>query len=216
MTYSRTLVVLAKSIKNRNFCIAGKDTETHNWVRPVKDCPFSGEELCNLSDRSDPINVLDVVKMTFIEKIPEIFQPENELVDMNVKWSYLGNIQIEDLGTLIDGKQNTFLNQIKNRYIPKSLIESLNLQNSLQLIRITNSNDAKIIYQLAYSQKYYKPKLQFIYKEIQYTLPITDPIISISSRRRKPKILEDAYITIGVGGEFRNSHYIYVVMLREI
>ena len=94
MTYSRTLVVLAKSIKKGDFCIAGKNIETYDWIRPVKDCPFSGEELCNLSNTTDQLKVFDVVEMTFIEKVPEVYQPENELVDMNVKWRYLDDFQI--------------------------------------------------------------------------------------------------------------------------
>ena len=53
MTYSKTLVVLAKSIKRGNFCIAGKDMADFSWVRPVKDTPYSNNELCNFSNRSN-------------------------------------------------------------------------------------------------------------------------------------------------------------------
>lgn len=216
MTYSRTLVVLAKSIKKRNFCIAGKNTETYDWVRPVKGTPFTGEELCNLSNRSDQIKVFDVVEMTFIKEVPEVFQPENELVDMNTKWRYLGDFQIRDLDTIIDRNQYDLLDQVKDRIIHKANICSLNLQTSLQLIKISNSNDAKIIYQLEFNKKYFKPKLHFNHKGISYTLPITDPTIPISYQRKKSKSLENAYVAIGIGEEYLNAHYIFVIMLREI
>ena len=196
--------------------IAGKNTETYEWVRPVKDTPFTGEELCNLSNLTDPVKIFDVVEMSFIKKVPKAFQPENELVDMNLKWRYLEDFQLGDLDTLIDRNQNDLLNQVRNRSIHKDEINSLNLQTSLQLIKISNSNDAKIIYQPEYNQRYYKPRLQFDYKGITYTLPITDPNIKISYQRRKPKILENAYITIGIGEEYRHNHYILVVMLKEI
>jgi len=217
MTYSRTLVVLAKSIKKGGFCIAGKDIETNNWVRPVKDTPFTGTELCNLSNRTDPIEIFDIVEMTFIKQNPKVYQPENELVDMNVKGRYLEEFQIGHLETLIDGNQKDFLDLVKNRSIHKDNIKGLNLQNSLQLIRISNSNDARIIYyQPDINQNYFKPRLKFNYKGFSYNLPITVPTIPNLNRRIEPKILENAYITIGIGEEYRKNHYILVVMLKEI
>ncbi len=216
MTYSKKLVVLAKSIKHGAFCIAGKDIESYNWVRPVKDTPFKEEELCNLSNHTVPIKIFDVVEMTFIKENPLVFQPENELVDMNVEWKYLGEFQIGDLNILIDGENNDLLDQIKDHSIHKNNIKQLNLQNSLQLIRITNSNNARIIYKLDSSQRYYKPTLKLDHRGISYTLPITDPTIPLSYKRRETKNLENAYVTIGIGEEYMNNHYIFVVMLTQL
>jgi len=216
MTYSKTLVVLAKSKKKRALCIAGKETMTTNWVRPVKGNPFTSDELCNLANRTDPIKILDIVEMTFIEESPEVHQPENELVDMSVKWRYLGEFQVEHLEKFIDRNKNDFLDQIKNRCIHKNNIEGLNLQNSLQLIRITNSNDARIIYKQNFFHTNYKPRLRFNYRGILYNLPITDLTIPKSNRRIEPRIIENGYITIGIGEEFNNNHYLLVVMLKEI
>ena len=33
----KTIVILAKSIKHQHFCIAGKDLETRQWIRPVSN-----------------------------------------------------------------------------------------------------------------------------------------------------------------------------------
>ncbi len=214
MTYSKTLIVLAKSIKKRGFCIAGKEIETHKWVRPVKESPFSNDECDNLSNQNRPIKVLDIVEMTFIEKSPKNYQPENEKVDMNVRWRLMNNFQIENLDSLID--KYDFLDLIKNSQFHKFTLNSLKLQSSLQLIKLSKTNSAKIIYQLAYNQKYYRPKLQFNYKGISYTLPITDPTIPNSNQRKTPRNLENAYITIGIGEKFNNNHYILVVFLKEI
>ncbi|KKL79645.1 hypothetical protein LCGC14_2012720, partial [marine sediment metagenome] len=168
MTYSKTLVVLAKSAKKRNFCIAGKNIETNEWVRPVKGSPFTGDELCNLSNRTDAINVFDIVEMTFLKESPEVHQPENELVDMNINWRYLGEFQSENLDTLIDGDQNDFIHLVKYSSIHKANIRSLNLPNSLQFIRITNSNEARIIYQLNFYGTSYTPRLIFNYRGMSY------------------------------------------------
>lgn len=216
MTYSKTLIVLAISTKHLGFCIAGKDIETNNWVRPVKGTSFKREELCNLLHQTDPIKIFDIVEMTFKKETPEDHQPENELVDMNVKWKYLGEFQIRHLDKLIDIDQNDFLNLIQSRSINNYKIKTLNLQNSLRLIKLTKSNDARMIYQIAFNQKEYKPRLDFNYKGINYNLPITDPTIPKSDQKLNPRILENAYITIGIGEEFEYSHYILVVMLKEI
>lgn len=216
MSYSKRLVILAKSIKFGNFCIAGKDIKTNNWVRPVKKNAFNGKELSNFSNHDDPIKIFEVVEMTFINKTPEIYQPENEKVDMKVKWNYLGELEIGNLDPLIDRDKNDFLDKIKANSINKSRIQSLNLKNSLQLIKISKTNDAKIIYQLDYSQKYYKPRLLFNYKGIAYNLPITASNIPILKQKRTLKTIKEGYITIGIGGEFKKSYYIFVVMLEEI
>ncbi len=216
MAYSRTLIVLAKSTKHRGFCIAGKDFKTSKWVRPVKDNPFTGDELCNLSNRTDPIKTLDIIEMTFIKENPEVHQPENELVDLNVKWRYLGEFQVGHLDKLIDGDQNDLLQLVKKNYIQKYQIKNLNLQNSLQLIEISNSNHARIIYRLGFFGNIYKPRLIFDYKGNSYDLPIKDPTVPELKQRKEPLILENAYITIGIGEEFNYKHYILVVMLKEI
>lgn len=39
----KTIVVLAKSIKHGKYCVAGKDINSNEWVRPVLD--RSGAEL---------------------------------------------------------------------------------------------------------------------------------------------------------------------------
>ena len=218
MTYSKELIILAKSIKKGGFCIAGKNLNNYEWVRPVKDSPFSTNDLCNSLNHNYPIEVFSIVEMTFIRKNPKKYQPENEIVDMNLEWNYSGEFNIANLDDLIDGNETDFLDKIRNNRIPANLINKLNLKNSLQLIKITKSNGAKVIYQEVnyYGRDYYKPRFKFNYKGISYDLAMTVPNIQNSNSFILPRTIENAYITIGIGEKYRRNHYILVVMLTEI
>lgn len=218
MTYSKELIILAKSIKKGGFCIASKNLNNYEWVRPVKDSPFSTNDLCNSHNYNYPIEVFSIVEMTFIRKNPKKYQPENEIVDMNLEWNYLGEFNIANLDALIDEKETDFLDKIKNNQIPANLINKLNLKNSLQLIKITKSNGARVFYKEVnyYGRDYYKPRLKFNYKGISYDLAMTVPNIQNSNSFILPRTIENAYITIGIGEKFRRNHYILVVMLTEI
>ena len=214
MTYTKRLIILAKSIKHQRFCIAGKDYETHDWIRPVKNLPFTHEECRNFSGSRRSIQVFDFVEMTFIERSPKNYQPENEIVDMNVEWRLIGHFTIENLNSLVDSYD--VLELIQDNVFDSDILPSLNLQNSLQLIRISEENNAQIYYKQDFSGAYYKPRLLFNYKELEYDLPITDPIIPLESSSITPRTLRNAYITIGIGEPYRDQHYFFVVMLREI
>ena len=216
MPYSRRLVILAKSRKRGRICIAGIDMDARNWIRPVKNTPFTSNELCNLSNHTDPIKILDIIEMTFIAETPEDHQPENEFVDMNVEWRYLGEFPIEDLENLAEENPYDLVDAVRYKSISANDIAGLDLQNSLQLIRITNSSEARIIYQYNSFQSLYKPRLTFNHRGIHYILPITDITFPDLNSRRDPAILRNAWITIGIGENYKGDHYLLVVMLKDI
>ena len=80
--YTRNLVILANSVKYSGHCIAGKDLDTGEWIRPIKNHPgpFSNSDLENLFGNPEGPSLLTCVKIPFNEKIPLYCQPENELI----------------------------------------------------------------------------------------------------------------------------------------
>jgi len=190
--------------------------DTYNWIRPVKNTPFTSNELCNLSNHTGPIKILDIIEMTFIEENPEVHQPENEFVDMNVEWRYLGEFPFENLENLVEENPYDFVDVVQDNSISANDIAALNLQNSLQLIRITNSNEARIIFRYNSFQSLYKPRLMFNHRGIPYNLPIKDVTLPDLNRGKDPTILRNAWITIGIGENFEGKHYLLVVMLKDI
>ncbi|HUU76890.1 MAG TPA: hypothetical protein VMX55_01000 [candidate division Zixibacteria bacterium] len=216
MTYLKTLIILAKSKKKGRYCIAGKNLADGNWVRPVKSSPFTSYELKNISNLTRELETLDILKMSFKEKSPQIHQPENEQVDMDIEWSFINKYPIDKLDKIVDGNNNDFLNIIRDINLHKDKLKKISLHNSLQLIKLTSDNEAKLFYSYDQIRDYFKPRLKFKYKGVDYSLPITDPDIGLAYEPRESKSIRNAYITIGIGEEFNQYHYILVVMFKEI
>lgn len=96
----KEIIVLAKSSKHSEYCIAGIDTTTGEWVRPVSD-NISSEgavplEQITYQDGSE-LQVLDIVSIQFIKPVPTKSQPENYLYDPDHCWVKTGHATIEEV-----------------------------------------------------------------------------------------------------------------------
>lgn len=75
----KQICIMTKSLKDRDYCVAGIDLERGSWVRLVstKDGGAFPKELFD----DNGIEVLDVVKVDLKEHTPYKTQVENWLVD---------------------------------------------------------------------------------------------------------------------------------------
>lgn len=164
------IVVLAKSIKNHGFCVAGKSTRTHQWIRPVST-PEGGELTvhqtlaCFTNSRGEycryPCKPLQKIRMTFLRDTPLDYQRENYLIDENVDWIQNYKITESELEPYLDDPidlwgQDDYILQGQN---PEG--------NSLYLIRVQDLR----LYRNIYNQR----KASFFYNQIFYDLSCTDP-----------------------------------------
>lgn len=83
----KKIVILAKSIKNGHFCIAGKDLTTGEWIRPVSDKDGSAitreqSKLTFQGASAEPLDctVFHNVEIDFLQHSPLDFQPENYVI----------------------------------------------------------------------------------------------------------------------------------------
>ena len=77
----RKLVILAESAKYNNFCVAGIDIDTGEWIRPISE-KTELEEAVPLDDLKYPdgsrVELLDVVEIKFSDRSANNpIQPEN-------------------------------------------------------------------------------------------------------------------------------------------
>lgn len=80
----KQVAILTKSFKHNNYCIAGIDCETGEWIRLVSnDKDTEGAALRKDVTYSDgtEVEVLDIVDVNLIQPIPTIAQSENWLYD---------------------------------------------------------------------------------------------------------------------------------------
>lgn len=164
------IIVLAKSIKNSGFCVAGKSTSTGQWIRPVST-PEGGEltknqtMACFTNAKGEyccyPCKPLQKIRITFLRHIPLDYQWENYLINENVAWIQNYKITKSELEQYLDNPIDLWG---QRDYI----LQGQNLErNSLYLIRAQNLR--------LYRNNYNKRKVSFLYNQISYDLSCTDP-----------------------------------------
>lgn len=134
----KDIIVLAKSTKHYpNFCIAGIDVHTGEWVRPISDNiategAVPPEDI--LCEDGSAVQILDIVKINFIQHCPSDAQSENFLYDKNIPWKKIGTTTLQNVisqyGT--DNDNYIFANSRKD------LSDNELSGKSLMLVKIQN------------------------------------------------------------------------------
>ena len=100
---TREIIIMAKSKKYNNYCIAGFDVHNGQWVRLVSDDTDIARavpvEDARYADGA-PVEVLDVVKVHTIEDgevVTTASQRENVLYDSNFVWEKAGHKTIDEV-----------------------------------------------------------------------------------------------------------------------
>ena len=163
------IVILAKSVKHQNHCVAGKCIIHKKWCRPVST--VTGGELNNEQVMVQNIHgtyrvkPLQKVEMSFLNHVPLLQQPENHLIDGNV-WQQKYKINLNEIDQYLDWPDDIW--GLGNR-VDYSLIESnyIHIQQSLYLVQAQNIS--------LYYDGERKRRASFKYNGIDYDLPVTDP-----------------------------------------
>lgn len=81
---SKEIVILAKSFKRGGYCIAGIDTTTGEWIRPISN-DISNEGAVPVADiiytDGNQVEILDIVEIEISSHKPTESQPENYIYD---------------------------------------------------------------------------------------------------------------------------------------
>lgn len=128
--YIRDIVVMAKSNKHGEYCIAGIDINTYEWVRPVSsliDIERAVPREDATYENREEVQVLDVVRINFIEALPTDAQTENILYDDTICWEKIDSWSLDDLLRFImpQNLDYIFVNAQKALYANELTGESL-------------------------------------------------------------------------------------------
>lgn len=215
MPYTRTILCLAKSDKHNEYCFAGKDIRTGEWIRPVSnraDEAISHAE-CTLAT-GVPATMLDIVEIPFLRATPQRHQRENHLIDATRRWTKRGAGTWRQVQDLLDKHQGPlWLNDSASRGYSRNRVAEAALdrvENSLILLRperLSISIEIKGgIYQDANRRLV---KARFTHSDVEYVLAVTDPVVKTRFQLGPDRVEEmaDAVVCVSLGEVHRGEAY---------
>ncbi len=114
------VVILTKSAKHHNYCVAGINLLTNRWVRLVSEDERTmyalTHEMLKYKNGTE-CEILDIVRVHIKENVPLQIQKENVLIDDDYYFECIGEMDLENIKQYIIKKGVIFGNT--NTYIGK-------------------------------------------------------------------------------------------------
>ena len=136
----RDIVILAASEKNGDYCVAGIDVATGEWLRPYSsNHETKGAVPLKQITYADGTHVklFDVVRIDLLENCQNAMQPENFFYDETRRWSKVDKLSLDEVlsrhGT--DDRVKIFFNA--DRSVIENNLQSIKKRESLLLLKAT-------------------------------------------------------------------------------
>ncbi len=208
----KRIILLAKSRKMNNYCIAGICPLTGDWVRIISNdssIQYAVPESKLLYPDGTVPQIYDIIKIKCRKHLPSKHQPENYLYDASITWEKIGEIQ--NIGELLRirplEKDEQFLFFNGDKKISIEEYEQISSNRKKSLICIWPQNIT--INVKTWDKK--KITASFNYNGIRYCyLPITDPPIE-KEYLQKPDgqypIHNNCLFVVSLGDEYEGYYY---------
>ncbi|WP_283602801.1 dual OB domain-containing protein [Serratia proteamaculans] len=173
----KTFVCLSKSLKNNDYCVAGKvinaDGSIGEWIRPLNKFGSINDEDCIYQDQSYASS-LDIITATFTHAVPEKFQTENYRIDSEEYWEKIDEYPYsnDDLSELCDQPSTLWPNNYQSGGGTNDQVSPDEIKGITDSLYFIYVNDITI-YTSKWDEKI-KVRGEFIYNNILYNLKITD------------------------------------------
>lgn len=161
----KEIVILAKSSKHGEYCIAGIDTSTGEWIRPISN-NTSNEGSVPIDDiiysDGNQVEILDKVRINILSYNPTKSQPENYIYDNTQRWVKTGSCSLEEIikSRGYDKVDMVFYNDRKDvlegELDGQGSLLFLNVKNSYILIKTFDDGNRRIQLNFEYNNKSYK------------------------------------------------------------
>lgn len=204
---SITFIVLAKSIKHKKFCIAGKrfaNGSVGEWVRPVNATDSSSDALTyndiEYSSKQHP-ELFHITTFSYLKKIPHEIQCENYSIDTSFYWGKLGSFSKSNIDALLDNPTTLWNNGYSsyngdNDRFPITLVTGP--IQSLYFVKVHNLKIRVKREGIDFGNELKRFRGFFTYNSTNYGLIITDPNIYSDYGQLKEDVYDfgDCYITL--------------------
>ena len=204
----KVIVVFANSVKHKKHCIAGKEIQTKQWIRPVGNS--AGAELdynqciCENPYGKFPVKLLQKVEIDLAENTPLANQPENFLIGSGL-WTQKYRIEEYEIVHYLDKPDSLWGtgNRVAFYQIDNGTIK---IEQSLYLVKVEN---------LEIYKNMDKRRASFSYNGNHYDLPVTDP--NFEKYIQNPKYQSILCVSLGekydsAGGENYSCYKIVVAI----
>jgi hypothetical protein len=230
---TKTIVVLANSVKKSGRCLAGKEVfrsgdgwKTGDWIRPVgtEDGGEISEYKMSLALGHDPA-LLEFVEIPMAKAVPHLDQPENWLIEAPSKgsWKSHGKMKREHLELLLDKPKklwhdsNTTARRVRSEF-PRKMEKPASLYllkpDKIESISVWSEPNN---YPGAYPVKR-RRVLRIQHASVLHELDIDDPIFAKRYYPKFPSVKESAkdialakpdetVICVSLTGSFNGYHY---------
>ena len=209
---SKSVVLLTKSKKYHNYCIAGIDKDTGEWVRLVSE----DKSIHNAVPSSDLIyedgteaEVLDIVKVEIKSHDPNYYQPENYTYDSGYYWKKVGVSSVNLVLKMLDQVEDNYIFHNSAKKLPKAFVQQINEKRRYSLKLIIPEN-ARL------NVKRWKPTeplsytICFYYNDLEYSFwKITDESFTALYKQEGWYDLDNVALVASLADLYDedNSHY---------
>ena len=231
----KKFVVLTRSVKHGQYCVAGREIQEHNpgltvgqWIRPVSDHDEGAVNSLEIMLESGGLpQFLDIVEIEVKRNVHNQTQPENWLFEKK-KWKRTGRVRVSSIFShFIENPPNLWASAHcqpdrinTNEYITNGYDSSLCIIKPdtfvMEISTVYNDFEGK-------EQK--KRRGKFNYNGMNYDLAITDPEIDNNYFRSFPSIddgikqipmdTEKCLLCISLAPEFNGYHYKLIAKVIE-
>ena len=174
MAFTRSVVILANSIKQGEHCVAGKDIRTGEWIRPVTT-PEGGALPREKVMVKNPYGIfvakpLQYVEMTFEKPAPIPAQPENCLLAPR-RWTQRFKARRDQLHSMLDNPEHLWMYGDRSDRFPVEALGNIRRHQSLYFVH----TDA-IHFRIGTNFRGHKRIIgTFFYNGTLYSMVVTDP-----------------------------------------
>lgn len=214
---NRDIIILAKSRKHNNYCVAGKDIKTGEWIRLVSDDrtihnAIKGSDL--VYNNNEEANVLDVVRVV-VKNINEdnkiFYQPENYILDDNYYLLHLEKKNSEYLDKIMDNDDLIFFND--SNCVSNIELHNVREINSLilvepEIVKVKKKNYNTLWANIRYNNIWYN---NLTITDTSFTSKFYENI----SNDYNGTNFYDFKLVISLGEEFNGYHYKLIASIIE-
>jgi hypothetical protein len=173
----RPFIITAKSDKHGGYCVSGIELSNNLHYRLCSSNALTCgavEGNCLKYRDGTLMNVLDIVEFEVICQVPEHLQPENLLINWEVKPIKIGEFEKDALDEYLTDYRNVFFDTFR-KIDPENCPQNGDFEHSIELIKVADFSIDKIVPWYGNTPKIYG---SFIYNGRRYAeISITDPVI---------------------------------------